>query len=76
MDQEYAEDTLLMVLYAIVILDAMCSVLDVYCLASGACINWHKSYGMLVGLEDASTWGVVEGFTWLELGQTCCYLGF
>ena len=56
-DQEYADDTLIVVLYAMPILDATRSVLDVYCLASGARINWHKSYGMLVGLEDIPTWG-------------------
>ena len=75
-DQEYTDDTLLMVRYAIAILDATRSVLDVYCLASGARINWHKSYGMLVGSEDQLTWGVTEGFTWLRPGQTCRYLGF
>ena len=65
-----------MVRYAIAMLDATRSVLDVYCLASGARINWHKSYGMLVGSEDQPTWGVTEGFTWLRPGQTCRYLGF
>ena len=75
-DQEYADDTLLMVLYAIGVLDATRATLDLYCLASGAHINWHKSYGMLIGSEDVLTWGVAEGFTWLQPGQTCRYLGF
>ena len=64
-DQEYAHDTLLMVLYAIAILDATRVTLDVYCVASGARINWHKSYGMLVGSPDVPTWGTAEGFPWL-----------
>ena len=57
MNKKYANDTLLMVCYVIAILDATCFVLDVYCLASCARINWHRSYGMLVGLEDTLTWG-------------------
>ena len=75
-DQEYADDTLLMVHYVITILNATRSILDVYCLASGARINWHKSYGMLVESEEQPTWGVTKGFTWLRPGQTCRYLGF
>ena len=67
-DQEYADDTLLMVLYAIGVLDATRATLDLYCLASGAQINWHKSYGMLVGSQDIPTWGLDEGFTWLLPG--------
>lgn len=31
---------------------------------------------MLVGSEDVPTWGVAEGFTWMQPGQTCRYLGF
>ena len=65
LDHEYADNTLLMVLYATTYLDATCSILDVYCLASGPHIKWHKSYGILVGSKDALTWGVAEGFTWL-----------
>ena len=75
-DQEYADDTLIMVLYATPILDATRTILDGYCLASGARINWHKSYGMLVGLENIPTWGATEGFTWLQPRQTCHSLGF
>ena len=75
-DQEYADDTLLMVLYAIGVLDATRATLDLYCLASGARINWHKSYGMLVGSQAIPTWGLDEGFTWSLPGQSCRYLGF
>ena len=65
-----------MVLYAIGVLDATRATLDLYCLASGARINWHKSYGMLVGSQAIPTWGLDEGFTWLLPGQSCRYFGF
>ncbi len=75
-DQEYADDTLLMVLYLAEVLQAMRRALDMYCLASGARINWHKSYGILVGSDDIPDWGVAEGLTWLRPRQACRYLGF
>ncbi|MCO5579950.1 hypothetical protein L7F22_033817 [Adiantum nelumboides] len=74
-DQEYAEDTLLFLGYTSDVLDTIRHVLDVYCVASGARINWHKSYGILVGSEEISIWKR-DGFAWLRHGQTCRYVGF
>ncbi|MCO5565052.1 hypothetical protein L7F22_018723 [Adiantum nelumboides] len=41
-------------------------------LYSGARINWDKSYGILAGSDDVSTWDP-RGFTWLGPGATCRY---
>lgn len=50
--------------------------LDVFCLASGARINWAaKSTGFTVGVEDTSAWGQDVGFTWMLPGHSCRYLG-
>ena len=75
-DQEYADDTLLYALYIVGILDAIHRALIVFSLASGACINWHKSYGILIGSNEQPTWGISDGFRWLQRGQSCRYLGF
>ncbi|MCO5598479.1 hypothetical protein L7F22_052576 [Adiantum nelumboides] len=66
-DQEYPDDTLLFSRYTLDLLDTICHVLDVYFVANGACINWLKSYGILVGSEEIPTWGR-DGFTWLWHG--------
>ena len=75
-DQNYAGDTLLYVLYSTKALDSIRRTLSTFCTASGARINWHKSYGILVASEDVPTWGVFYGFTWLGPGQSCRYFGF
>ncbi|MCO5560715.1 hypothetical protein L7F22_014333 [Adiantum nelumboides] len=49
---------------------------SVFCCASGSLINWHKSSGFLVGVDDVCTWGEHQGFTWVAPGQPCRYLGF
>ncbi|MCO5580302.1 hypothetical protein L7F22_034168 [Adiantum nelumboides] len=57
------------------VLDTIRYALEVFCVASGARINWDKSYGILAGLDDVPTWGPGD-FTWLRPGETCRYLGF
>ncbi|MCO5568124.1 hypothetical protein L7F22_021820 [Adiantum nelumboides] len=74
-DQEYADDTLLLLHYTPDVLDTIRYALEVFCVASGARINWDKSYGILAGSHDVPTWGPTH-FTWLRPGETCRYLGF
>ncbi|MCO5570106.1 hypothetical protein L7F22_023822 [Adiantum nelumboides] len=45
-------------------------------IGSGSLINWHKSSGFVVGVDDVCTWGEHQGFTSVAPGQTCRYLGF
>ncbi|MCO5549154.1 hypothetical protein L7F22_002620 [Adiantum nelumboides] len=74
-DQEYADDTLLFLHHSHDVLDAIQYALELFCVASGARINWNKSYGILAGADDIPTWGPGD-FKWLRPGQTCRYLGF
>ncbi|MCO5611594.1 hypothetical protein L7F22_065848 [Adiantum nelumboides] len=74
-DQEYADDTLLFLHYSPDVLDTIRYALEVFCVASGAHINWDKSYDILAGSENVPTWGL-DDFTWLRPGETCRYLRF
>ncbi|MCO5597597.1 hypothetical protein L7F22_051676 [Adiantum nelumboides] len=74
-DQEYADETLLFLLYTPGVLDTIQCALEVFSVASGARINWDKSYDILVGSYDIPTWGPRD-FTWLGPGSTCRYLKF
>ncbi|MCO5607271.1 hypothetical protein L7F22_061464 [Adiantum nelumboides] len=49
---------------------------DTMIFSYGSLINWHKSSGFVVGVDDVCTWGEHQGFTWAAPGQTCRYLGF
>ncbi|MCO5587760.1 hypothetical protein L7F22_041712 [Adiantum nelumboides] len=74
-DQEYADDTLLFLHYTPDVLHMIRYTLEMFCVASGARINWNKSYGILAGSQDVPTWGPAD-FRWLRPGETCRYLGF
>ncbi|MCO5593425.1 hypothetical protein L7F22_047439 [Adiantum nelumboides] len=74
-DQEYADDALLFLHYTPDVLDIIRYALEMFCVASGARINWDKSYGILAGSHDVPTWGLTD-FTWLRPVETCRYLGF
>lgn len=76
MDSKYAFDTMLFVAHTDDGLDCVRDALQVFCLASGARINWAKSTGIVVGVDGPCTWGCDVGFTWLSPGHTCRYLGF
>ncbi|MCO5590954.1 hypothetical protein L7F22_044930 [Adiantum nelumboides] len=75
LDQEYADDTLLFLHYFPDVLDSIQYALEVFCVDSGARINWVKSYGILAGSDDVLAWGPGD-FAWLRSGETCRYLGF
>ncbi|MCO5564155.1 hypothetical protein L7F22_017811 [Adiantum nelumboides] len=64
-DQEYADETLLFLHYSRDVLDTIQDALEVFCVTSGARINWDKSYGILAGSGDVPIWGPGD-FTWLR----------
>lgn len=76
LDSEYADDTLLITKYSAATLDRVRGLIDIFCAASGARVNWNKSSGILIGTDAYSDWGVADGFTCLQPGQSCRYLGF
>ena len=76
LDSEYADDTLLITEFSEDTLDRVRFLIDRFCLASGARVNWNKSSGILFGTDARCDWGVADGFTWLQPGQSCRYLGF
>ena len=71
------DDTLLFCDFAPHALDSLRIGISIFCCASGARINWHRSSGFVVA-EDKQhcSWGEDSGFTWIPHGQTCRYLGF
>ena len=76
LDSEYADDTLLIMEFSEDTLDRVRGLIDRFCFASGARVNWHKSLGILFGTDALTDWGLADGFTWLQPGETCRYLGF
>ena len=50
--------------------------LEVFCLAAGAKINWHKSVGFLAYFGANSQRGIFLSFRWILKGQKTHYLGF
>ena len=65
LDQEFVDDTMLFVQYTLESLEAVYIALETLCSASGACVNWHKTIGLLVGYEEQPSQRFAEGFTWL-----------
>lgn len=68
LDSEYANDTLLITEFFEDTLDRVRVLIDMFCVASGARVNWNKSSGILFGTDARSDWGVADGFTWLQPG--------
>ena len=62
-DVEFVDDTALYIHFEPGALDFVRQTLDRFCRANGASLNWHKSYGLLVGVDDQVTWGLADGFT-------------
>lgn len=67
MDSEFADDTMLYIHFVADVLDTLRGLLDTLC----GRINWAKSLGILVGIEEDVSWGLDVGFTWLQSGQSC-----
>ena len=76
LDSEYADDTALYVQDDMESLERVRLALEIFCLAVGAKINWHKSVGFLTDPGASSQWGIFLGFRWIPRGQTTRYLGF
>ena len=76
MDSEYADDTLLITEFSEENLERGRCLIDRFCLASGARVNWNKSSGIILGTDVRTHWGTADGFTWLQPGESCRYLGF
>lgn len=52
-------------------------VIDIFCHASGARINWDKSYAILASENPRNwRWGEHLGLRWLQEGESARYLGF
>ncbi|MCO5614189.1 hypothetical protein L7F22_068470 [Adiantum nelumboides] len=75
LEQEYVDDTMLFCQYVPDTLDRLKSALSLFCCASRFLINWDKSSGFVVGLDDVCQWEKQQGLTWLALGQTSRYVG-
>ncbi|MCO5598489.1 hypothetical protein L7F22_052586 [Adiantum nelumboides] len=76
LEQEFVDDAMIFCQYVSDTLERLQSTLFVVCCASGSLINWHKSSGFVIGVDDVCRWGEHQGFTWVALGLTCRYLGF
>ena len=48
LEQEYVDGTLLFCDFSLEALESLRIGIDIFCCASGACINWHKSSGFVV----------------------------
>ncbi|MCO5581581.1 hypothetical protein L7F22_035469 [Adiantum nelumboides] len=75
-EQEYVDEIMIFCQYDSDTLDRLHSTLYVFCCASGSLINWQKSSGLVVGVDDVCTRGEHQGFTWVSPRQICRYLGF
>ena len=49
--------------------------LEVFCDASGAKINWHKSCGFWIGARAPPQWLPDSSFRWIPEGMPVRYLG-
>jgi mannosylglycoprotein endo-beta-mannosidase len=75
-DQTFADDTTLYLQGSPSNLDKVQDVLKIFCQASGAKINWHKSATIWASKKERTwEWGEGEGFRWIPNGEGTRYLG-
>jgi hypothetical protein len=75
-DQEFADDTNLYLADNLTNLNNLKAALNLFTLASGAKINWHKSRAIWVSLDPlAFEWGREENLIWLQPRELTRYLG-
>jgi hypothetical protein len=75
-DQTFADDTALYLQGSPPNLDRAQNVLNIFCRASGAKINWHKSTTIWASKKERDwQWGVEEGLRWIPNGEGTWYLG-
>jgi len=76
-DQEFADDANLYLAGYKDNLDRAKSALDLFALASGSKVNWHKSNAIWVSNSPHTfEWGTEMLLHWLEQGESIRYLGF
>ncbi len=75
-DQTFADDTALYLQGSPPNLDRAENVLNIFCRASGAKINWHKSAAIWANKKERDwQWGVEEGLRWIPDAEGTRYLG-
>jgi hypothetical protein len=75
-DQTFADDTALYLRGQPKNLDRAKGVLRIFCQASGAKINWHKSAAIWASARERTwTWGDEVRLKWIPTGQGTWYLG-
>ena len=75
LDAEFADDTAAYLHGHEANLIRFQTALEQFCDASGARINWHKSYGFWVGEVDRPQWSPSAQFQWVPPGRAVRYLG-
>ena len=75
LDAEFADDTAMYLEGNEVNLLRFQAALEVFCVASGAKINWHKSCGFWVGAGPPPCWAPDPSFRWVPSGTAVRYLG-
>lgn len=73
----FADDTSLYLVGEAANLNTAMNILDIFCTASGAKLNWNKTVSIWTSME-AKTWPWPEdpGIRWLPVGQSTRLLGF
>jgi len=75
-DQTFADDTTLYLKGEQANLDKTHGVLETFCKASGAKINWNKFVGIWASRKErAWSWGQEVGLKWIPEGEGVRYLG-
>ena len=75
LDAEFADDTAAYLHGHEANLTRFQTALEQFCDASGAKINWHKSFGFWIGETDRPQWSPSLQFQWIPSGQAVRYLG-
>ncbi len=75
-DQTFADDTALYLQGSPINLDRAQKVIDIFCTASGAKVNWHKSAAIWASKNERGwNWGEEVGLKWVPAGEGTRYLG-
>ena len=76
-DQSYADDTALYLQGSVENLSRAEEVIQLFCEASGAKVNWQKTVAIWVSAKPRThVWGSTSGLKWIAEGTTTKYLGF
>ena len=75
LDAEFADDTAVFLAGQEENLSRFQDALELFCDASGAKINWHKSCGFWTGAGDPPAWLPDPLFRWIPPGTSVRYLG-